>query len=71
MLLSHTAGTTQSSYFGFTPDRKNLPTVVEILSSAPIAETKPVVVNSAPAFDLEKKPCFHRRGTAGLMIKLL
>jgi CubicO group peptidase (beta-lactamase class C family) len=35
MLLSHTAGTTQSSYFGFTPDKKALPTVQHILSGRP------------------------------------
>ncbi|WP_210490142.1 serine hydrolase [Rufibacter aurantiacus] len=49
MLLSHTAGTTQSSYFGFTPDKKPLPTVVDILSGTPVAESRPVVVNSEPA----------------------
>ncbi len=48
MLLSHTAGTSQSSYWGFTPDKKNLPTIVEILRGAPLAESRPVVVNSAP-----------------------
>ena len=48
MLLSHTAGTTQSAYFGFTPDKKPLPTIVEILSGAEIAESRPVVVNSEP-----------------------
>ncbi len=48
MLLSHTAGTSQASYWGFTPDRKPLPTVVEILSGAPVSESRPVVVNSEP-----------------------
>lgn len=33
MLLSHSAGTSQTSYFGFTPTQK-LPTIVEILSGA-------------------------------------
>ena len=47
MLLSHSAGTSQTSYFGFTPTQ-NLPTIVEILSGAKIAETRPVVVNSEP-----------------------
>ncbi len=47
MLLSHSAGTSQSSYFGFTPNQP-LPTIVEILSGATIAETRPVVVNSEP-----------------------
>lgn len=48
MLLSHTAGTSQSAYFGFTPDRNPLPTLVETLSGAPAAETRAVVVNSEP-----------------------
>jgi CubicO group peptidase (beta-lactamase class C family) len=48
MLLSHTAGTTQSSYFGFTPDKKTLPTVPQILSGAPLAESRAVIVNSEP-----------------------
>lgn len=48
MLLSHTAGTSQSAYFGFTPDKAPLPTLVETLSGAPVAEARPVVVNSEP-----------------------
>lgn len=48
MLLSHTAGTSQTSYFGFTPDKKTFPTVVEILNGDPIAESRGVVVNSKP-----------------------
>jgi CubicO group peptidase (beta-lactamase class C family) len=47
MLLSHSAGTSQSSYFGFTPTQP-LPTIVEILSGAKISATRPVVVNSEP-----------------------
>lgn len=47
MLLSHSAGTSQSSYFGFTPTQP-LPTIVEILNGAKISETRPVVVNSVP-----------------------
>lgn len=47
MLLSHSAGTSQSSYFGFTP-AQTLPTIVEILSGAKVSETRPVVVNSEP-----------------------
>ncbi len=47
MLLSHTAGTSQTSYFGFTPDQK-LPTIIEVLSGAEISESRPVVVNSEP-----------------------
>ena len=47
LLLSHSAGTSQSSYFGFTPTQP-LPTIVEILNGAKISETRPVVVNSEP-----------------------
>lgn len=47
MLLSHSGGTSQSSYFGFTPNEP-LPTIVEILSGAKIAGTRSVVVNSEP-----------------------
>lgn len=48
MLLSHTAGTSQASYFGFTPDKKDLPNIVDILSGKPNAESRGVVVNSEP-----------------------
>ena len=48
MLLSHQGGTTQSSYFGFTPDKKPLPTVVEILNGDKVAESRKVIVNSEP-----------------------
>lgn len=48
MLLSHTGGTSQSSYFGYQPDKKLLPTTVQVLSGDPIAEVNPVVVNSEP-----------------------
>lgn len=48
MLLSHKAGTTQSSYFGFTPDKKPLPTIVEVLNGDKVAETRKVIVNSEP-----------------------
>ena len=47
MLLSHSAGTSQSSYFGFTPNQP-IPTIVEILNGAKISDTRPVVVNSDP-----------------------
>lgn len=47
LLLSHSAGTSQSSYFGFTPTQP-LPKIVEILNGAKISETRPVVVNSEP-----------------------
>ncbi|HRH47133.1 MAG TPA: serine hydrolase [Panacibacter sp.] len=47
MLLSHSAGTSQTSYFGFTPTEP-LPTIVEVLSGAKISQTRAVVVNSEP-----------------------
>lgn len=47
MLLSHSAGTSQTSYFGFTP-AEPLPTIVEVLSGAKISQTRAVVVNSEP-----------------------
>lgn len=48
MLLSHRGGTSQSAYFGFTPDRVPLPSVVDILAGKPGTESRPVVVNSEP-----------------------
>ncbi len=48
MLLSHTAGTSQTSYFGFTPDKEKYPTIVDILSGSVSSESRPVVVNSEP-----------------------
>lgn len=48
MLLSHRAGTSQSAYFGFTPDRNPLPSVPDILAGKPGTESRPVVVNSEP-----------------------
>lgn len=47
MLLSHSAGTSQNSYFGFTPNQP-LPSVIEVLNGAPNSESRPVVVNSEP-----------------------
>ncbi len=47
MLLSHSAGTSQTSYFGFIPNQP-LPNMVEVLSGSKIAESRPVVVNSEP-----------------------
>lgn len=47
MLLSHSAGASQSSYFGFTPGTP-LPSLVEILSGAKSSETRPVAINSEP-----------------------
>jgi CubicO group peptidase (beta-lactamase class C family) len=48
MLLSHKAGTSQQSYFGFLPEKKPLPTIIDILKGNPIAETRGIVVNSEP-----------------------
>ncbi|MDI9859374.1 serine hydrolase [Flectobacillus roseus] len=48
MLLSHSAGTSQTSYFGFTP-AEPLPSITQILSGAKISQTRAVVVNSEPA----------------------
>lgn len=48
MLLTHTAGTTQSAYFGFTPDKNPLPSIVDIVSGTALSESRPVVVNSEP-----------------------
>jgi hypothetical protein len=48
MLLSHKAGTSQASYWGFTPDVKELPTILDILKGNPVAESRGVVVNSEP-----------------------
>lgn len=48
MLLSHKAGTSQTSYFGFTPDQTPFPSIVQILKGDKIAESRSVVVNSEP-----------------------
>ena len=48
LLLSHQGGTSQSSYWGFVPGAKPRPSVVDILSGQPAAETRPVVVNRLP-----------------------
>jgi len=48
MLLSHKGGTTQASYFGFTPEKNPLPTIAEILNGDKVAETRKVIVNSEP-----------------------
>ena len=48
LLLSHQGGTSQSAYFGFVPGKQPLPSVVDILSGQPQAETRPVVVNREP-----------------------
>ncbi len=48
LLLGHRGGTSQSSYWGFVPSKKPLPTVLDILNGRPNAETRPVVVNGAP-----------------------
>jgi len=48
LLLSHRGGTSQSAYFGFVPGKTPLPSVVDILSGQPQAESRPVVVNREP-----------------------
>jgi CubicO group peptidase (beta-lactamase class C family) len=48
MLLSHRGATSQSSYFGFTSDKNPLPTVLDIVSGKPIAESRPVGVTGEP-----------------------
>lgn len=48
MLLSHRGGTSQSAYFGFTPDKKPLPSVPDILAGKPGTDSRPVVVNGVP-----------------------
>ncbi|RSK25228.1 serine hydrolase domain-containing protein [Hymenobacter metallilatus] len=47
-LLSHQGGTSQSAYFGFVPGKGPLPSVVDILSGQPQAESRAVVVNKVP-----------------------
>ena len=47
MLLSHSAGTSQTSYFGFAPSEP-LPTILEVLTGAKISQSREVVVNSEP-----------------------
>jgi CubicO group peptidase (beta-lactamase class C family) len=48
MLLSHTGGTSQSGYYGFTPQPQPLPTLVDILAGKPGVGSRAVVVNSEP-----------------------
>lgn len=64
MLLSHRGGTSQSAYFGFTPDRSPLPSVVDILSGKPGVESRAVVVNSEPGKE------FHYSGGGYLVTQL-
>ena len=65
LLLSHTAGTSQSAYFGFVPGKGRLPSVVEVLSGQPLAETRPVVVNQEPGTG------FHYSGGGYLVAQLV
>ena len=48
MLLSHTAGASQSAYWGFKPTEKDLPTITEILNGNKKAGSNKVVINSQP-----------------------
>lgn len=61
-LLSHTAGASQASYWGFVPGQP-LPTVVETLSGQPRAESRAVVVNQPPGE-------FHYSGGGYLVAQL-
>ena len=48
LLLGHQGGTSQSAYFGFVPSARALPSVVDILSGQPNADTRAVGVNRLP-----------------------
>jgi CubicO group peptidase (beta-lactamase class C family) len=48
MLLSHTAGASQSSYWGFPATEKNLPSITDILNGNKNAGSNKVVINSEP-----------------------
>jgi CubicO group peptidase (beta-lactamase class C family) len=48
MLLSHTAGTSQSAYFGYEADAPKIPTIVEILDGKSPDGTRKVGVNKQP-----------------------
>ncbi|MGV3459760.1 MAG: serine hydrolase [Flavobacterium sp.] len=47
-LLSHTAGTSQSSYWGFRQGKAQLPSIKQILDGDPASGSRRVIVNSAP-----------------------
>ena len=49
-LLSHTAGTTQHGFWGYTPDHPR-PTLVQVLSGSPPAQSRPIIVNAEPGKD--------------------
>ncbi|WP_233219313.1 serine hydrolase [Adhaeribacter arboris] len=48
LLLSHQAGTSQSSYWGFVPYKLPSLKIQDILNGVPEAESRPVIVNSRP-----------------------
>ncbi len=48
MLLSHTGGTSQSAYWGFPADQKELPSIVDILSGKPNAGSRGIGVIKEP-----------------------
>ncbi|HEX2532285.1 MAG TPA: serine hydrolase domain-containing protein, partial [Chitinophagaceae bacterium] len=65
MLLSHTGSTIQSSYFGFPPGKKPLPGILDILNGSPSAESRKVIVNSAPGKE------FRYSGGGSMIAQLL
>ena len=64
LLLSHRGGTSQSAYFGFVPRPAPYPSVVDVLSGQPNAESRPVVVNETPGAG------FHYSGGGYLVAQL-
>ncbi len=48
MLLSHSAGASQSAYWGFQPTEKKLPSITEILNGDKKAGSNKIVINSQP-----------------------
>jgi CubicO group peptidase (beta-lactamase class C family) len=48
MLLSHTGGTSQSAFWGFPADQKELPSIVDVLAGNPNAGSRGIGVNKAP-----------------------
>jgi CubicO group peptidase (beta-lactamase class C family) len=53
LLLSHQGGTSQMSYWGYVPGKGAVPTVVDILSGQPPADSRAVVVNREPGTEFQ------------------